>query len=354
MKKSTKVAASILLATFMVSGAFASGKSDEAKSEKRDAVGALSFLNLSEENFSTMRDGIHEVNLVLQEEGYFKTKSFRPNKITVRYYDTLDAMLMALKSGEITAITGLSQTTGKYLCAKDPSLAMPYEYDLKKSREQFANSAYERLCDGFSFMLLEKNAALRDQINGIIDEMKKDGSLQKLIDAQIFDATSGKELEPIVPEQKAGRETIKVAVTGALPPMDYVAANGTFAGFNTALLAEVGKRLDKNISMVQVSSVGRATALASGTVDVVFWTRSASEGSKFVSMDSQAFKDQVASQKKTLSEKEKKAMEALTTGIAGSANSDPRKVTYGKDMPEGVILTEPYFTDVPVTIILKK
>ena len=354
MKKSTKVAASILLAIFMFSGAFASGKSDEAKGEKRDTVGALSFLNLSEENFSSMRDGIHEVNLVLQEQGYFKTGSVRPNKINVRYYDTLDAMLMALKSGEITAITGLSQTTGKYLCAKDPSLMMPYEYDWKKSRNEFAESAYRRLCDGFSFMLLEKNAALRDQINGIIEEMEKDGSLPKLIDAQIVDAMSGKELEPIIPEQKAGRETIKVAVTGALPPMDYVAANGTFAGFNTALLAEIGKRLDKNISMVQVSSVGRATALASGTVDVVFWTRSDSDGSKAISMDSQAFKERIDSKKKKMSEKENKAMDALSAGINGNDNSDTRKITYGKDMPEGVILTEPYFTDMPVTIILKK
>ena len=52
--------------------------------------------------------------------------------------------------------------------------------------------------------------------------------------------------------------------------MDYVAANGTPAGFNTAVLAEIGKRLERNIELVQVNSVGRALALAQGNVDVAF------------------------------------------------------------------------------------
>ena len=60
--------------------------------------------------------------------------------------------------------------------------------------------------------------------------------------------------------------------------VSYVAANGTPAGFNTAVLAEIGKRLERNIELVQVDSVGRALALAQGNVDVAFWTRGASEG----------------------------------------------------------------------------
>ena len=354
MNKNTKMFAGAVLAASALLGVFTSC----SKAEKSETVGALSYLNLSEEKYNAIRYGIHEVNNVLQEQGYFTSKSpsnsSKPDKVSVRYYDTLESMLMALKSGEIKAVSGLSQTTGRYLCAKDPSLMMSYEYDWKKSRNGFADSAFRRLSDGFSFMMLEKNAALRDQFNAVIAEMEKEGSLPKLIDAQIVDAMNGKELEPILPEQKPGRETIKIAVTGALPPMDYVAANGTFAGFNTALLAEIGKRLDKNITMVQVSSVGRATALASGTVDVVFWTRSDAAGTKALSLDSKAYNERIDSKKKNMSEKENKAMDALSAGIAGKASSDPRKITYGKDMPDGVILTEPYFTDMPVTIILKK
>lgn len=57
---------------------------------------------------------------------------------------------------------------------------------------------------------------------------------------------------------------MKVGVTGDLPPMDYVAPDGRFAGFNTAVLAEIGKRMQRNIKLVQVDSIGRALALSEG------------------------------------------------------------------------------------------
>ena len=68
-----------------------------------------------------------------------------------------------------------------------------------------------------------------------------------------------------------GAETLTVGVTGDLPPLDLVLADGTPAGFNTAVLAELGKRLGKNIALVQVSSSARAAALVSGQVDIIFW-----------------------------------------------------------------------------------
>lgn len=68
-----------------------------------------------------------------------------------------------------------------------------------------------------------------------------------------------------------GAETVKVAITGDIPPIDYVAADGTPAGFNTAILAELGKHLKMNIELVQVDSGARAAALSSKRADVVFW-----------------------------------------------------------------------------------
>ena len=66
-------------------------------------------------------------------------------------------------------------------------------------------------------------------------------------------------------------ETVKIAVTGDMPPIDYIAADGTPAGFNTALLAEIGKRLKVNIELLSVNAGARAAALASGRADGVFW-----------------------------------------------------------------------------------
>ena len=377
MKKLITRAGCALAAGILLMGSLSACKKNNAA--ESEIMGILSMLNMTEENYNLMRTAVYEVNDILEEEGYVLStadlKSQRPAKCNVRYYDTLQSLLMAVKSGEIHAIGEISQTTALYLCAKDPDLVMPYHYDISKIRgessdglyegiseafisnsalTEFARGAFERLANGFSFMMLDKNTGLRDQFNAAIREISKDGTLKKLIDGQILAAINGSELEPIIPEYKSGRATIKVAVTGDLPPMDYVAADGTFAGFNTALLAEIGKRLDKNITMIQVSSIGRATALASGTVDVVFWTRSSSQGSKNVTADSSSFRAKIASLRQNSSEREGRAMAALTAGIKGNTKRSAREIAYDKDMPAGTVLTEPYFVDMPVVVVSKR
>ena len=67
--------------------------------------------------------------------------------------------------------------------------------------------------------------------------------------------------------------SVKVAVTGDMPPIDYIAADGTPAGFNTAVLAEIAKRMKVNIELLNIDSGARAAALASKRADVVFWFR---------------------------------------------------------------------------------
>mgnify|MGYP002513585986 CR=1 FL=1 len=65
-----------------------------------------------------------------------------------------------------------------------------------------------------------------------------------------------------------------MTVTGDVPPMDFVAADGKAAGFNIALLTEIANRAQVNIKLVQIETGARAMALASGKVDAVFWTKS--------------------------------------------------------------------------------
>ena len=110
--------------------------------------------------------------------------------------------------------------------------------------------------------------------------------MDRLIQEQIEDLISGAEIAPIELPVIDGAETVRVAVTGALPPMDYVAADGTPAGFNTAVLAEISRRINRNIEMVFVDSMsGRSAALASGTVDAVFWTRTNRRSNLYGDMD---------------------------------------------------------------------
>ena len=78
-------------------------------------------------------------------------------------------------------------------------------------------------------------------------------------------------LEPVKFTFFPNDETVKIAVTGDMPPLDYIASDGTPAGFNTAILAEIGRRLKVNVELVTINTGARAAALASGRVDGVFW-----------------------------------------------------------------------------------
>ncbi|MBQ7267295.1 MAG: hypothetical protein IJR11_02890, partial [Synergistaceae bacterium] len=61
--------------------------------------------------------------------------------------------------------------------------------------------------------------------------------------------------------------------TGDMPPIDMFAGDGKPAGYNTAILAEIGKRLKKNIRLLSIEAAARNSALISGRADVVFWYR---------------------------------------------------------------------------------
>ena len=109
------------------------------------------------------------------------------------------------------------------------------------------------------------------QFNDAILSMREDGTLAILQAKYIYDAGIG---DPDAIEfRKFGNvdRTITVAVTGDLPPIDYVDAEGFAAGFNTAVISEIGKRLKVNINLVNIDAGARASTLASGRADAVFW-----------------------------------------------------------------------------------
>ena len=195
----------------------------------------------------------------------------------------------------------------------------------------------------FAFLMMEENAALRDEFNAAIADMKADGTLERLVKEQIDDAIDGGEFAPIEMPKIDGADTVKVAVTGALPPMDYVAADGTPAGFNTAQLAEISQRIGKNIELVVVDSVDRAAALASGTVDAVFWTRINSLSNSHAATGEEERAKKWEEHIKDMSGEE---IETFNNVKALLDFSD-----YGRaDMPEGTIVTAPYFSDIIVTV----
>jgi len=297
----------LMLVSFVVCLLAGCGSAGSGNSASQIKMGSLTAVNLTSEEFSaSLRNRSYAVQLTAGQGGaaFEYSDDFRDRlegaEITAVYYDTLSAMQMALQTGEIEAFA-ISKTVADYLCVRNDAFdnAVPVTKEGDRA-DPFLVS--------YSMMLMAENEPLRDEIEQVIADMKSDGTLNRLSSDQIYGLT--KDTEPAASSFTPvdGGETIRVAVTGDLPPMDYIAADGTPAGFNTALLAELGTRLGKNIELVSVDAGARASALAGGVVDVVFWART-------------------------------------VTQEGGEADELSRL-----DVPEGTILTEPYFTDMAAIV----
>ena len=122
-----------------------------------------------------------------------------------------------------------------------------------------------------NFGFKNDNVKLQKEFNAAISAMDNDGTLDKLARKYITELNG--EPEAVKMSNFKGAETIKVAVTGDLPPIDFIAADGKPTGYHTAIISEIGRRLKKNIQLISVEAGGRSAALASGRADVIFWYR---------------------------------------------------------------------------------
>lgn len=209
-----------------------SGCGGEEKAETRTRIGMISQMNSTPEQAKQFTSGDQ-----------------------INFYDNFNSMQMALGSKNIDAI----QTHGsvaRYMAANNS------DFVIKESQTV-------ALVDDFCCAMREQDVDLKNSFDAAISAMKADGTLNKLIDEYI---NYPLEIPPSI-ELPAidGAPTIKVGITGDLPPLDLVLVDGTPAGFNTAVLAEISKRIGKNIELVQIESGARAAALTSGLVDVIFW-----------------------------------------------------------------------------------
>ena len=207
------------------------------------------------------------------------------------FYDNFNSMQMALASNKIDTVKTYG-SVAKYMTANNS------DFTIKDSQTV-------SLVDDFCCALREEDVDLKNSFDAAIASMKTDGSLDALIEKYINNPSDSP--QPVEISKIDGAETIKVGVTGDLPPLDLVLADGTPAGFNTAVLAEISRRIGKNIELVHIDSGARASALTSKVVDVIFWV------------------------------------------VVPADNSNRPK---NFDTPEGVAVTTPYYQDVVVNVNL--
>jgi len=102
--------------------------------------------------------------------------------------------------------------------------------------------------------------------------MREDGTIDAL-QLKYLRRPGKIEFEPVKFDSFPGAETIKIAVTGDLPPIDFIGEDGNPRGFNVAMIAETARRLKVNVEILSVSTGSKTQALISGKADVIFCYR---------------------------------------------------------------------------------
>ena len=211
-------------------------------------IGVLAPIGQDEKDIIKWTENVAEL------EG--KPAGFR-NTNTLIIYDNLNAMLMALKAGQIDRFA-IGLDTAKYIAARDKDFVL-------------VNNNHNAIM-GYAIALREEDKPKLLGINLAIQKMRADGTLERLIKENILNLETEDPKAVTLPKFE-GEDTIKIAITGDLPPMDCILADGTPAGFNTAFLAELANHIKKNIELVSISAGARQAAISSGRVDALFWTR---------------------------------------------------------------------------------
>jgi len=209
------------------------------------------------------------------------------------YYDNMSSMLMALQAKDIYVMI-LANSVAEYIVAQNDTLMIAAERPGEGLNQNTA---------AYHMMMRETDTDIYQKFNDAIITLQENGAIDSLIENYIKRYTDGSTPPPeaVIPHID-GADTVKVAITGDLPPLDYVTADGTPAGFNMELLASIASEANVNIEVIQVDTGARAAALTSGKADVIFWvnTNTCAEHGDFEN---------------------------------------------GSDIPEGTIITEPYFSE---------
>ncbi|MBQ6774247.1 MAG: transporter substrate-binding domain-containing protein [Synergistaceae bacterium] len=183
-------------------------------------------------------------------------EGLKSGNVSMKFYDSLTILQLALNKGDIGAFTS-PEFVGEYMLRSNP------DYKIR-------GFVVLKLPVALAFGFLEEKKELRDRFSKVIEDLEREGVIG--IIARDYITGPAAVNPPVVELPKFNdAKTINIAVTGDMPPLDYVAADGKAAGFNVVLLSQIANRLHVNIKLVNVETGSRAPALKSGRADGVFW-----------------------------------------------------------------------------------
>lgn len=167
---------------------------------------------------------------------------------TPAYYNSYSDEISALKSGKIDAFL------------TDEPLAK----EILKNNDGLKILNEKLTIDSYAFAINPQKNSLKEEINKIILEMKKDGTLTKLEEKWFGDNEEQKELEKY---DYKHTDTIKFATVSGSAPFSYM-KNNKIVGYDIDVINYIGYRLGYKIEIVEMAFEGMIAALVSGKVDM--------------------------------------------------------------------------------------
>lgn len=252
MKTTRKLVALLLTGVMLLTLAGCGGKESAAPAKQPTSPTEAKQQTIPTQGYLTMLDFEKGQRRSFCAEPPYPSLSF--GNYNYQSYTSLSELQLALNGGKIDWAY-LPFDTAKYMQGENPNLTVAVD----------ASVVYS-----YAMATRDENSALADQLTAAISAMRKDKTLSTLEEQYIYSA-KGLPKEAAAPAKKAGARTIRIGLTGSLPPFDYVSAAGVPAGFNVAFANALGERLGVNIELTTVEVDARLTALVSKKIDVVFW-----------------------------------------------------------------------------------
>ena len=175
-------------------------------------------------------------------------KTMLPDTIA-EYYNSYPDMVLALQGGKIAGLL-VDEPLGRVTVARQKGLRI-----LKKP---LGDTAY-------AFALSKQNAELCAQINRIMQEMKQDGTWEKLEATWFGDDEAAKAPPELFKSGSKG--VLRVITEPVMEPFSYV-KDGKPTGYDLDMLSRIARKLDLSLEISNADFAALIPALISGKADL--------------------------------------------------------------------------------------
>lgn len=158
--------------------------------------------------------------------------------------------------------------TGKIDAAFVPKFKA--EYDVKRQSKLKIIPVIQPVKMNVVMAVRSADGQFKTDLDKAITILQENGTLKRLEDEWVTNLSTAKEPENRQTPKFAGAKTVYVGVCGDIVPLDYIAADGRPAGYNVALMNEIGKLLNINFVFVSIETQAKYAALNSKKIDLVF------------------------------------------------------------------------------------